>query len=618
MPVNRYDEAVVTPYIEQYTPIPFDTLYRLGQVYNTQRDATEKAFQTALQQYREFTSPSAIDTQRWQDLTVKPATQLAEEMASNPEMLRTPEGRRRIQNFINTRPYAQLSMLQQNKELFEKRQELEQKLSLAGKYNYDWHNFDYANYDTLGGNGRPGRGLLSSSDLNLVPYMSVQELVKPYTDQVNESLLDSDGMYDYYGRSKQALRGQVDANKSEILNTPAARMHIEAMVRRGATPQAAMQSFMEQVYTAAEERASLRREANPYALKSARSGSGSGSEPTGPITTRTDEIFYDNRANYTNLLSSTIKQEEFTDKDGKKSKRYVIDSPVFDFAKSQGADDMLAQNEAAMFEGMKQVFSGQTEFLNKDGSIPNDIIKRVSDAIKAERGNEKDKTTRVHTGSKYFSLVNKMYDRGVESLMMDNTAYNSADMDLLFGDDVENRSLEGLSVLTPKQYVLATSPHIRNFVESQGLSTESVQADAPFYAPLTADRDYDIEEHIAKDPANAKPVRINGVMIVNTPQGPQAMFKVTVKYPIDKLGNAPGWFVTSKKVLKDGGYTIDKDDNVTTDILVAAPYNDQLRRRIDMNSEELAGSSTSEKAVRQQHSNDQHMIGREHRIAGQY
>ena len=96
------------------------------------------------------------------------------------------------------------------------------------------------------------------------------------------------------------------------------------------------------------------------------------------------------------------------------------------------------------------------------------------------------------------------------------------------------------------------------------------------------------------------------------------MFKVTVKYPIDKLGNAPGWLVTSKKVLKDGGYTIDKDDNVTTDILVAAPYNDQLRRRIDMNSEELAGSSTSEKAVRQQHSNDQHMIGREHRIAGQY
>ena len=73
-------------------------------------------------------------------------------------------------------------MLKQNKELFEKRQELEQKLSLAGKFNYDWHNFDYANYDTLGGNGRPGRGLLSSSDLNLVPYMSVQELVKPYTD----------------------------------------------------------------------------------------------------------------------------------------------------------------------------------------------------------------------------------------------------------------------------------------------------------------------------------------------------------------------------------------------------------------------------------------------------
>ena len=63
MAVNRYDEvAYAAPYISQYVPIPFDTLYTVGKAYNDAVDKTLTDFGTALTSYRKFTSPSAVDT----------------------------------------------------------------------------------------------------------------------------------------------------------------------------------------------------------------------------------------------------------------------------------------------------------------------------------------------------------------------------------------------------------------------------------------------------------------------------------------------------------------------------------------------------------------------------
>lgn len=619
MAVNRFDNAADVQYISQYTPIPFQELYNLGKAYNDRVDKTYDDLSNAIKQYRQFRSPSAIDTQRYYDLTLKGAEEIADEFAANPDLLKTVQGRQRIQNYINTRPYAELSSLEQSRDNLLKRQELEQKLSLAGKWNSDWHRFDYTNYSTK------DDGIFNN--LNLVPYKSVQELVRPYTDQVEDRLLYSDGMWDYYGKSKENLRAQVDAHKSEILNTPEARMHMRALINRGASPEQAAGMFLQQVYTAAEERNSLKREANPYAVKRTASG-GNNTTPTGSITTRTDEILWDNKQRNAQLQNraaiGNINANSLTDDLGNMVIMPIGNKAVIHARDAQRLDPNTALNIGSVFEGMKRAFAGidanemGSGFREADGSISDDVLSSAAKEIRRERGDTGKSATRVHSGSKLFEAVNKMYDYGVDALMSDNTAYSQSDLKLLFGDDADSRSLAGMNILTPKQYLLGSYPGLREFIESEGISTLPIQADAPAWAPLTTDRDYDIEEAIARDGQNAKPIKVNKVMIVNTPQGPQSVFKVTVKYPTDKLPTTPGWFNTVEKNAKKSGYTIDSDGNITTDLLVVTEYNDQMRRRMDMESEALAGSTDSKKQVRQTSSNDQIIIGKDHLIGGQY
>lgn len=257
MPVNRYDEASIAPYVEQYIPIPFDTLYKLGQVYNTQRDATETAFQTALQQYREFNSPSAVDTQRWYDLTVKPASQLANEVAANPDILRTPEGRRRIQNFINTRPYAELSQLEQSRQNMLQRQKNIQELIKDGTYYEPWHNISMTNYDTL------RQGLFN--DINVTPYSSTAELVKPYVDGIKDSYIRTQGGFDYYGVTPEQIQTVIGANMNSLLTSPQGREYMRQYVRAGYSPEDAQALLANNLTLAASRYAHENRRTNPFA-----------------------------------------------------------------------------------------------------------------------------------------------------------------------------------------------------------------------------------------------------------------------------------------------------------------------------------------------------------------
>lgn len=257
MAVNRYDQAYVAPYVEQYTPIPFDALLRIGQQYAQDRDKTEAAFQTALTQYRNFNSPSAVDTQRWYDLTVAPATQLANEMASNPELLRSPEGRRRIQNFINTRPYAELSQLERSRDQMLQRQKNIAELIKDGTYNEAWHNMNLSNYDTL------RNGIFS--DINVTPYKDAASLVKPYIDGVKDSYIGTEGGFDYYGVTPQQIQQIVGGNLSSLMTTPQATEYIRQYVRQGYSPEEAQQLFANQLITSASKFARQNRKTNPFA-----------------------------------------------------------------------------------------------------------------------------------------------------------------------------------------------------------------------------------------------------------------------------------------------------------------------------------------------------------------
>lgn len=271
MATNRFDKPIESEYISQYTPIPFEQLYAIGKANNERVDKAYQDLGNQFTKWSEFRSPSAVDTKRWYDLTVGAGQDIVNKLAANPDLIKTAEGRSLIQSFINTRPYNELSQLQQSREGLLQRQKVNQQLMLSGKYNPLWHEVDFTNYNTL------DNGVFN--DVAPLAYKSEVDLVKPYVDNLKAGYIRSDGSYDYSGVSTDRTDEQIAKNISAIYNTPEAQMHINTLVRQGFTPDQARALFTDRIYRAGREFAYEDREANEFAkleysnrLRAARTG----------------------------------------------------------------------------------------------------------------------------------------------------------------------------------------------------------------------------------------------------------------------------------------------------------------------------------------------------------
>lgn len=296
MAVNRFSTPVDSQYISQYVPIPFQELYAIGKEYNTQRQQAEKQLSDYVQKWSEFESPSAVDTQRWYDITMKPAIKVAEQYARNPELLKTPEGRSSIYNLINSLPYEELSALKSSRNNMLKRQEMNMKLAAEGKYNPLWHDVDFTNYDTLSSSG-------IFNDLSPLAYKSEVDLVKPYVDNLKDGYLYSQGGYDYFGVSPDATDEQVRNNISAIYNTPEAQMHIKSLMKQGLTEEEANQQFVRSIYQAGREFARINREANAFSLLREKENA------KNPQTQPKDLLYFTNEIEITGLKNFLASKE---------------------------------------------------------------------------------------------------------------------------------------------------------------------------------------------------------------------------------------------------------------------------------------------------------------------
>lgn len=257
MATNRFDKPIESEYISQYTPIPFEQLYAIGKANNERVDKAYQDLGNQFTKWSEFRSPSAVDTKRWYDLTVGAGQDVVNKLAANPDLIKTAEGRSLIQSFINTRPYNELSQLQQSREGLLQRQKVNQQLMLSGKYNPMWHYVDFTNYNTL------DSGVFN--DVAPLAYKSEVDLVKPYVDNLKAGYIRSDGSYDYFGVSTDRTDEQIAKNISAIYNTPEAQMHINTLVRQGFTPDQARALFTDRIYRAGREFAYEDRKANEFA-----------------------------------------------------------------------------------------------------------------------------------------------------------------------------------------------------------------------------------------------------------------------------------------------------------------------------------------------------------------
>lgn len=278
MATNRFDKPIESEYISQYTPIPFEQLYAIGKANNERVDKAYQDLGNQFTKWSEFRSPSAVDTKRWYDLTVGAGQDVVNKLAANPDLIKTAEGRSLIQSFINTRPYDELSQLQQSREGLLQRQKINQLLMLSGKYNPMWHYVDFTNYNTL------ESGVFN--DVAPLAYKSEVDLVKPYVDNLKPEFIRQEGAYDWRGVSSERTDQEIANNISAIYNTPEAQKHIQVLIQQGYTPEQANALFANRIYRAGREFAYEDRELNPLSkiyeedrLKRARTGQQTAQKP---------------------------------------------------------------------------------------------------------------------------------------------------------------------------------------------------------------------------------------------------------------------------------------------------------------------------------------------------
>lgn len=278
MATNRFDKPIESEYISQYTPIPFEQLYAIGKANNERVDKAYQDLGNQFTKWSEFRSPSAVDTKKWYDLTVGAGQDVVNKLAANPDLIKTAEGRSLIQSFINTRPYNELSQLQQSREGLLQRQKVNQQLMLSGKYNPLWHEVDFTNYNTL------DSGVFN--DVAPLAYKSEVDLVKPYVDNLKPGFIRQEGAYDWRGVSSERTDQEIANNISAIYNTPEAQKHIQVLIQQGYTPEQANALFASRIYRAGREFAYEDRELNPLSkiyeedrLKRARTGQQTAQKP---------------------------------------------------------------------------------------------------------------------------------------------------------------------------------------------------------------------------------------------------------------------------------------------------------------------------------------------------
>lgn len=359
MAVNRFNTPVESEYISQYVPIPFEQLYALGKAYNDRLDKAYEQIASHIEKYKDFQSPSAIDTARWNQIMQTNVIDRVNALMANPDSLKTQAGRAEVQNIINSMPYGEMNALKQSRDQMLQRQKLEQQLSLAGKFNPYWHGMDYANYSTA------KDGIFN--DLNLIPYMSEVELVKPYLDNLEDSYLYSSGMYDYSGVSGETTDSILKANESAIYNTPQAQMHIKALMKQGLSEKDAIDKFTNSVYRAGREFARVKREVNPYSVLEYKKRLEKGKETEDTRLGQEDILAKDFDTKKQNIISSVM-----SDSNGNPSAVYQKYSELF----KQNAEEInsVIQLIEQSNPEFSKAFNDGITLLNKKGLTGNQAV----------------------------------------------------------------------------------------------------------------------------------------------------------------------------------------------------------------------------------------------------
>ena len=299
MAVNRYDRAAEAPIMNTYVPINFGELYRIGQAQKQAVDEAANQFNAQLQKFGEFRSPSAVDTQRYYDLTTgrQDVQNAINQIVSNPDALKDTRFRANLQSVINNTDYASLSLLKESANNLRAGLDMRAKMEAEGRYKKSWDTADIPNYDTLGSNK-------VFDQITPLRYMTADELSNPYFSNLKPSSLGSvwkDGVkYDRTGITYDTLYDIADARFNDLISTPQGQQYYkEALAASNGDRDLARQQFVGMIADSQRDRIVNQDTVNSAWLKMslaemARKAKGNGGEEkTTVLPTRQEKITYD-------------------------------------------------------------------------------------------------------------------------------------------------------------------------------------------------------------------------------------------------------------------------------------------------------------------------------------
>lgn len=297
--MNYYERPAEAQFINTVTPIPFEQLMAVANVYRQEHDKSQESLRQFNKEAAEFQSLSQADTERWKNETTDRVQKIAEEMSSNPEFLKTIEGRSKINQTINSVDYGLLAKLRSNAGML---------AEAAKTYDPRWGDStmqEIANWDTA------AQGMYTDRN---VGYKTIGEIGNPYFDLLGKGKYigrTADGMYDQYGITEQDLQNIVSGGAiNEIYNTPEAQKHIELAKQRNQIPKdmderewlrrALIQAQIGRVGVVQREENKFAFENWRQSLINRRSGKSKEEEPiTAP--TKYDQMIVDTDSNLMNL-----------------------------------------------------------------------------------------------------------------------------------------------------------------------------------------------------------------------------------------------------------------------------------------------------------------------------
>ena len=221
MAVNRFDQPTQVEYISQYTPIPFQELYNLGREYNAKVDQNLDTIGNYIKDWKTFQSPILKDIETYNQTAMNPMVRdVINAAVTNPDALKDPAFRGRIQNAINSVDYTTLRALQQSAQNANNYLKVGRQMAAAGEYNRNWDTFDPTTYSTA------AQGIFN--DVAPTKFITMRDLVNPYVKDLEPTFYGSKDpitgairpFTDWMAVTENEIRGALQSRYNDIIQTP--------------------------------------------------------------------------------------------------------------------------------------------------------------------------------------------------------------------------------------------------------------------------------------------------------------------------------------------------------------------------------------------------------------